>query len=121
MHYRRASQVMTELTIDDVLRHYGARKVPAGVGWHSMKCPFHGDKHASARVNVDRNAFTCLACGMSGDALKIISLKENISRDEAIEFTRKVLGQSVSDIQRSASKQGKRRALGREKWKGILE
>ena len=109
-----------ELSIADVLRHYGATKIPEGAGWRPMRCPFHGDAHASARVNVELGAFKCHGCLMSGDALKLISLNENIKRGEAIGFARTALGATVPDLPRSVHGKGKRRPLGREKWKEIL-
>lgn len=110
-----------ELDIADVLNYYGAKTVPTGVGWHSVNCPFHGDTHASGRVNVELGAYKCHGCGMSGDAIKLIEDKEGIGFKEACEFARSVLGQSVTPVQRTVSKQAKRRPLGREKWKSILE
>ena len=85
-----------------------------------MKCPFHGDAHASARVNVELGAFKCNACPMSGDALKLISLNEGIKRGEAIGFARTTLGATVTDLPRSVHGKRKRRPLGREVWKDIL-
>ena len=114
------SESLPELSIADVLRHYGAAKVPEGAGWRPMRCPFHGDAHASARVNVELGAFKCHGCPMSGDALKLISLSEGIKRGEAIGFARKTFGASVSYVSQPVHGKGKRRPLGREKWKEIL-
>lgn len=112
---------MNELNIADVLRHYGATTVPEGVGWHSMKCPFHGDSHASGRVNVELGAFKCHGCPVSGDAIKIIRQQENLSYGDAIEFAGKVLGTSVTSVSRATDKPKQRKPLGRNKWKSILD
>src|SRR5689334_15897370 len=109
-----------ELNIADVLRHYGATKVPEGAGWHSMRCPFHSDGHASGRVNTDLGAYKCNACPVSGDALKLISLAEKIGRSEAVDYARETLGASLTGVPRPVRQQSQRRPLGREKWKGIL-
>ena len=109
------------LGIAAVLRHYGATSIPEGSGWHTMRCPFHGDSHASGRVNVELGGFKCNACPVRGDAIKLIELQEKMSYGDACEFARSVLGQSVEGISRSAPKPAKRRALGREKWKAILD
>jgi DNA primase len=115
-----AEEAKPELTIADVLVHYGAESVPSGIGWHTMKCPFHEDSTNSAGVNTGVDAFTCHACPYSGGPISLIMRKESLGREEAHEFARSVLGASVSRIQRSVSKSGKRRPLGRERWKGIL-
>lgn len=113
---------MTELTIADVLRHYGAARVPEGVGWKTMNCPFHGDSHASGRVNAELGAFKCHGCRMSASTPeKLIARAESIGEDEAGEFARQVLGKSSSGLSRTVPKQKQRRPLGREKWKNILE
>jgi DNA primase len=109
-----------ELTIAAVLRHYGAEKVPEGIGWHTMPCPFHEDSTASAGVNTGVDAFTCHACPYAGSPISLIMRKESIGRVEAIEFAGQILGASVSRVQRTVSKSGSRRPLGRERWKSIL-
>ena len=112
---------MNELTVADVLRHYGATTVPEGTGWRSMRCPFHGDVHASGRVNTTLNAYKCHGCDMSGDALKLIERKEELSYGDAIEFTRKVLGKGCQNISSPAHDKPKIRPLGNRRWKSILD
>ena len=34
--------------------------------WRSAICPFHGDTTPSLRVNMERGAFRCMACGAHG-------------------------------------------------------
>lgn len=65
-----------------VLKHYGADRVPEARGWTPMRCPFHEDKNASASVNAE--AFHCHACGISGDAFKIIMEQEGLSFKDAV-------------------------------------
>ncbi len=113
---------MAELTIDDVLLHYGAKSIPQGVGWRPMKCPFHDDAHASASVNHDeQGAFKCHTCGVQGPPLKIIETQEHLKADEAVEFTRQILGASVSELPRTNARSKKRRPLGRERWSKVFE
>jgi DNA primase len=109
-----------ELSIADVLIHYGATSVPEGVGWKSMRCPFHADSVASGRVNVDLNAYKCHGCKMSGDAIKLIEINESLGYGDAIEFARSILGKGVEDVSRSVPGKTKRRPMGSEKWKKIL-
>lgn len=96
------------LNILDVLAHYGANTSRISmVGWKSIKCPFHGDSTASASVNVDLGAFKCHTCGMTGDAIKLIREQEKIGYDEAVEFSRQVLGKSHESIPRTTTRGSK--------------
>lgn len=104
---------MNELTIDDVLAHYGAKSIPQGVGWRPMKCPFHDDQHASASVNHDgAGAFKCHTCGVQGSPIKIIETQEKLNREANVEFARTILGKSSAELSRSDGRSKKRRPLG---------
>jgi DNA primase len=111
------------LNIGPVLIHYGARSLPGGVGWRTMRCPFpeHNDSQSSARVNIELGGFICLACGISGDAIKIIRDREGLSFGESIEFARKVFGASVSTISPGVRKSEKRKRIGRHKWSEVFD
>ena len=76
-----------------ILEHYGSR-VPTRHGWFSMRCPFHGDKHASASVNTDENAFCCFACQIKGDGYAIIMAKEGIGFREAVNIAQRIFDES---------------------------
>lgn len=93
--------------LSEVLTHYGAdlSHTPEH-GWRSIKCPFHEDRTASARVNLDIGGFACLAghCAIKGDALKLIQIKEGLDYQGAKQWAEEVLGQSFGDIPRSAPK-----------------
>jgi hypothetical protein len=38
---------------------------------YSVKCPFHGEKHASMRINVDKGVFFCHGCKERGGMVKL--------------------------------------------------
>lgn len=112
-----------KLQIGPVLIHYGATSLPGGVGWRTMRCPFpeHNDRNSSARVNLELGGFVCLACGVSGDAIKIIRDREGLSFAKAIEFAREVFGASVEQVPFTVSRGSKPKRIGRHKWKDILD
>lgn len=83
---------MSDSPIALVLKTYGADKVPTGKGWRSMKCPFHSDRHASATVSNEDNAFICFACEVKGDIFKIIMEQEGITFNEAKSRAEKITG-----------------------------
>lgn len=50
---------------------------------YRANCPFHPDKTPSFYVSPSKQIFKCFGCGVGGDAIKFISLYENISYFEA--------------------------------------
>ncbi|MDW8033067.1 MAG: DNA primase [Aquificaceae bacterium] len=49
------------------------------------RCPFHPDDTPSFYVSPSRGIFKCFGCGVGGDAVKFVSLYENIDYLEALE------------------------------------
>lgn len=66
------------------LEYLGATDVPRvrGTTKQAMLCPFHTDKHKSAGVS--EYGFTCFACGVRGDAVKLIREQEGVDYKTAI-------------------------------------
>ena len=81
---------MDKHSIEDILVHYGGVMPYGRGGWVKMRCPFHGDSHASASVNVQENQFKCFACDVSGDPYDIIASQEGLKFVEAIEFAERI-------------------------------
>jgi DNA primase len=95
--------------IEKLLEHYGAdmHRV-SDRGWRSIKCPFHDDKHASARVNLDKDAFACLACGVKGDTISLIKEREGLDYHAAVRYAEEISGQVVPGVRRTAQDERKR-------------
>lgn len=76
-----------------VLQHYGADTYRAKEsGWSDVKCPFHDDRTASARVNIKLGRFRCFACDMTGDAIDLIMTKEGLGFGDACRWAREHVG-----------------------------
>lgn len=73
-----------------VLERYYDLKVSRSSGWASVKCPIHGDRNASASVNVEIGKFHCHACGFKGDVYDIIQEAETVEYKEALEIGDKI-------------------------------
>ena len=110
---------MDELTIADVLTHYGGSADVNGVGWHSIKCPFHDDSTASASVNIELNAFKCHACHVHGDAIGVVMQQESMNYREANEWCQQILGASNAHISPTIPGERKPRKPKRRKWSGL--
>jgi hypothetical protein len=52
-------------------------------GWQKLRCPFHGDRHASAGVNVDLGRFRCFGCDLAGDVYDLIRAETGCGFREA--------------------------------------
>lgn len=101
---------MAELTIEDVLEHYGAdlTRVPA-YKWAKVKCPFHDDRIASASVYLEQDSFACHACDVHGDPLNTIAraegfgTKEHPDRRAANEWAKQEFGEDFHLVSRTAN------------------
>ena len=91
---------MEKPSIEEYLHYIGADTPPIGGGWRKMKCPFHGDTHASAAVNYDKNAFICHGCGVKGDTYSLIMYKEGGDYREAVQFAASVLTTGNTEIRK---------------------
>lgn len=92
-------------SIKTILEHYGAR-VPTRMGWFSMRCPFHDDRHNSASANTTENVFCCFACQIKGDGYKIIMDKEGVQFREAIHIAQRILDASGEVLPQRSSRGG---------------
>lgn len=83
----RIDDIKAAVRMEDVLLHYGADIRYEGYGsWVSISCPFHGDRNASASVNLGEDAFNCHACDARGDVIAIVAYAENCDVSEALRF-----------------------------------
>jgi DNA primase len=48
------------------------------------RCPFHQDDTPSFYVSPSRGIFKCFGCGVGGDAIKFVSMYENVDYKEAL-------------------------------------
>ena len=83
---------MRKHPIAPLLEHYGAEtQDDTRTGWVKIKCPFHGDHHASAAVSFENGYFKCFACDMAGDIYELIMRKEGIGFVEALAYAEGVV------------------------------
>ena len=73
-------QIKSRLSIGSVLERYHLEPDKH----HQMLCPFHEESTPSFTVYPKTNTFHCFGCGVSGDTIEFIQLKEKLSKHEAI-------------------------------------
>lgn len=77
-----------------------------GHEWEGL-CPWHGDKHASLKVNEKKQVFACFPCGKAGDVIDFLTL-QGATMDEALKDLESAAGQV----------QTKKRS--KETWKQVM-
>lgn len=80
---RKIEEIFTALptvvSIEELIESYGNIKTAKG-----FKCEFHNEKSIGGfKINRNGNYFFCFSCGVGGNIVKYVSLKENISYFEA--------------------------------------
>ncbi|PWC09112.1 DNA primase [Mycoplasmopsis arginini] len=58
-------------------------------------CPFHDEKTPSFSVSPEKNIFKCFGCGKSGNVIKFVEYKDNVS---ALEATRRLAEKQALNI-----------------------
>ncbi|NPA41470.1 MAG: DNA primase [Aquificae bacterium] len=82
-----------ELDIVDVISEYiNLQRVGSN---YRANCPFHPDRTPSFYVSPSRQIFKCFGCGVGGDAIKFVSLYENLSYIEAAKHLARRYGISL--------------------------
>ena len=99
-----------ELDLTPVIEHYDGHMpyiAVMGSGWRTMRCPFHGDKTASARTN--GYGFICNGCGVRGSALTIIMDRESCDFTTAVKLYEEISGRSYESLRSKASRKRSRK------------
>lgn len=83
--------------IEQYLEEQGV-SVPAGMGWKACKCPYHGDRTASASVNVGKGRFHCFVCDVNEDLIGLIRRDTGAGYVEAQQAAADRYGQGVREV-----------------------
>ena len=75
-------------------------------------CPFHGEKTPSFHVNRDRGFFHCFGCGVGGDVIKFVELRDRVAFAEAVRTLAQRFGLPVPESRDERGIPGRRRGAG---------
>ena len=62
-------------------------------------CPFHGEKTPSFNVNPDKGFFKCFGCGVGGDVIKFVELRDRVGFAEAVKTLAARFGMAVPEAE----------------------
>lgn len=62
-------------------------------------CPFHGEKTPSFNVNPDKGFFKCFGCGVGGDVIKFVELRDRVGFAEAVKTLAGRFGMAVPEAE----------------------
>lgn len=92
-----------ELDIVEVISEYlNLERVGSS---YRTNCPFHPDRTPSFYVSPSRQIFKCFGCGVGGDAIRFVSLYENVSYGQAALILARRYGIKVRIREESSEKQ----------------
>ncbi len=62
-------------------------------------CPFHSEKTPSFQVNRERGLFHCFGCGVGGDAIKFVELRDRVGFAEAVRTLAQRFGLTLPEVE----------------------
>ncbi|MDQ3071165.1 MAG: DNA primase [Acidobacteriota bacterium] len=62
-------------------------------------CPFHGEKTPSFNVSPDKGFFKCFGCGVGGDVIKFVELRDRVGFSEAVKTLAARFGMAVPEAE----------------------
>ena len=100
------------IPIGIIVAHYGG-EVREGRAC-SVRCVLHSDSRRSAVINTQENLYFCHTCGKGGNAVNIISIKENMEFKDALARAVEILTRSGNPIQQRSKRGGNK--VSRRSW-----
>jgi len=80
--------IKENLNLTTVLDHYGLKPNKNNM----LLCPFHEDTKPSLQVKPDQNKYKCYACDKKGDVIQFVQDYEKLSKHEAINKCKTIIG-----------------------------
>ena len=100
------------IPIGVIVAHYGG-EVREGRS-SSVRCVLHDDSRRSAVINTKDNLYYCHTCGKGGNAVNIISIKENMEFKDALARAIEIIAGSGSSIQQGSKRRSG--SVSRRSW-----
>ena len=85
-------------------------------------CPFHNDHRPSMYVSPSKQIFKCFACGVGGDVIKFVQMRENLGFGQAVERLANRAGIKIEKqvVQRAAGEADPEMILRANEWAARL-
>ena len=86
---------------EPVLAHYGLKPIGRGAQ-QTILCPFHDETKPSCKVNLEKKAFHCFACGAKGNVLDFVARMEDASLTDAARKLAEICAIPLAEVSREA-------------------
>lgn len=86
--------IKQKINIVDLIQEYLPLK-KSGINFKA-NCPFHQERTPSFMVSPERQIFHCFGCGLGGDCIKFLMLKEGMEFVDALEYLAKKAGVTLA-------------------------
>jgi len=100
------------IPIGVIVAHYGG-EVREGRAC-SVRCILHSDSRRSAVINTQENLYYCHTCGKGGNAVNIISIKENMEFKDALARAIEIITGSGGTVQQGSKRRSG--SVSRRSW-----
>ena len=100
------------IPIGIIVAHYGG-EVREGRS-SSVRCVLHDDSRRSAVINTKDNLYYCHTCGKGGNAVNIISIKENMEFKDALARAIEIIAGSGGSVQQGSKRRSG--SVSRRSW-----
>jgi len=81
-----------------VLEYYKLLESYVSVEYNiKIPCPFHGEKHPSLSINIEKGTYYCFGCGASGNAIKMVSELEGVNELKAMQLIYKMKAGEINN------------------------
>jgi DNA primase len=100
------------IPIGVIVAHYGG-EVREGKNL-PVRCVLHNDSRKSAVIDTKDNLYYCHTCGKGGNAVNIISIKENMEFKDALARAIEIITGSGGSIQQGSKRRGG--GISRRSW-----
>lgn len=89
-------ELIKNVKIEDIISKYISFEDDSNSSDIRAICPFHLDSNPSFSINAEKQVYYCFGCKRGGNVITFIRDIENISKEEAIQYLKKLLGIETS-------------------------
>lgn len=102
-------KVKSQVKLEAVAEAYGVELTPISHNDVGGLCPFHDEDTPSFAISIPKQVYYCYGCKAKGDVFSFVQAQEQVQFVDAIELVASGFGVDISEFQRPATEEEKRR------------